>query len=76
MSIKGSDPVFPINERNDDGTHHHSHLGIPLRAWLIGQALSGKASVELQSYPEVTATVRSACALADAALAEINKETT
>lgn len=66
MRIKGSDPAFPTTAGD---------WGLSVRAWLIGQALAGKAIGNMQPY-DVIATVRSACALADAALAEINKEST
>lgn len=34
-------PAMPVNERNDDGTHFHTHKGLSLRDYFAGQAISG-----------------------------------
>jgi hypothetical protein len=31
-------PAFPSSEKNGDGLHHHSHLGLTLRQYLIAHA--------------------------------------
>lgn len=38
---KDGGAAFPFNERNDDGTHCHSHSGMSLRDVFAGQALTG-----------------------------------
>lgn len=33
--------AFPLQERNDDGSHYFSHPGMSLRDWFAGQAMQG-----------------------------------
>lgn len=40
MSVKDDvGPAFPHDEKNGDGSHYHSHMGMTLRDWFAGQAL-------------------------------------
>lgn len=39
MSAKDGGPAFPFDERNDDGTHFHSHAGLTVRDYFAAKAM-------------------------------------
>jgi hypothetical protein len=58
--------AFTHNEKDDDGSHYHSHCGMSLRDWFAGQALTGILAYSNSSMNAGLA--KSAYALADAML--------
>ncbi|MBX8802960.1 hypothetical protein HBA92_19715 [Ochrobactrum sp. MR28] len=49
--------AFPFQERNDDGSHHHSHEGMTLRDYIAAKAMQGDmAAQDAESgyYPNAT----------------------
>jgi hypothetical protein len=60
--------AFPINERNSDGGHFYSNLGMTLRDYFAGQALVGLIGTGGGNYTAERA--RFAYEQADAMIAE------
>lgn len=54
---KDGGPAFPGNEKNSDGTHYHSNVGMSLRDWFAGQALAGLLGrYGFSEHPDVIVT--------------------
>lgn len=65
-------PAFPVDEKNDDGTHFYTNMGMTLRQWYAGMAMQGFAArgyFQPQNRSDIDCFTRQAFDIADAMIA-------